>query len=365
MAEIRIATEQDLIHKLLKSTHYQDFRAIFLAPKIERERRARRLLEENRSRYNKAILDDVFDTADLQQPSGNRWFGELLASANRKLMFEAGVGPLKKWINEIIFSGHSFRDSLNACQGPLKVKGAAKGLVTLLLYLVDPLAYNVCVPRTEKGLEVLNRIPKQRSKEWGICYEQFNEAAIEFREQYGILPQEVDWILWLIGKYVEVDRDYFLVDSELIAETSGDKPSLPLPCQSAANGPPARRTSISNRIARDTAIAEAVKRMHGHRCQVCALRLETPGGPYAEAAHVRPLGSPHNGPDVLENILCLCPIHHVLFDTGAFCIRDNLMIFGDPQIKPSRVKLQLRQASGHKIATAYLKYHREWFGFNC
>jgi hypothetical protein len=35
-----------------------------------------------------------------------------------------------------------------------------------------------------------------------------------------------------------------------------------------------------------------------------------------EAAHIRPLGAPHNGPDTLDNTLCLCPNHHVLFDHG-------------------------------------------------
>lgn len=38
---------------------------------------------------------------------------------------------------------------------------------------------------------------------------------------------------------------------------------------------------------------------------------------YAEAHHVKPLGSPHNGYDVRENILCVCPNHHVLLDYGA------------------------------------------------
>jgi len=47
---------------------------------------------------------------------------------------------------------------------------------------------------------------------------------------------------------------------------------------------------------------------------------EHPAGPYAEAAHIRALGLPHNGPDVLENLLCLCPNDHVRFDAGAIYI---------------------------------------------
>ena len=38
---------------------------------------------------------------------------------------------------------------------------------------------------------------------------------------------------------------------------------------------------------------------------------------YSEAHHIRPLGSPHNGPDIAENILVLCPNHHVMCDYGS------------------------------------------------
>jgi putative restriction endonuclease len=46
-------------------------------------------------------------------------------------------------------------------------------------------------------------------------------------------------------------------------------------------------------------------------------------------AHIRPLGAPHNGPDVKENIIiCLCPNHHVLFDSGAITLADDLLVIG-------------------------------------
>lgn len=56
------------------------------------------------------------------------------------------------------------------------------------------------------------------------------------------------------------------------------------------------------------------------------MRLEGVGGPYAEAAHIRPLGSPHDGPDDLTNLLCLCPNDHVLLDKGAITISDELLV---------------------------------------
>ena len=93
--------------------------------------------------------------------------------------------------------------------------------------------------------------------------------------------------------------------------------------------------------------------MHGYRCQICGIRLEGPAGPYAEAAHIRPLGSPHNGPDTQDNIVCLCPNHHVLFDLGGISIADDLSIIGEDA--------KLRVVPYHTIGREHLKYHRDHF----
>jgi hypothetical protein len=62
---------------------------------------------------------------------------------------------------------------------------------------------------------------------------------------------------------------------------------------------------------------------------MCGTRLEGLAGPYAEAAHIRPLGAPHHGPDTPENILCLCPNHHVLLDHGGVGIGEDLSLVGE------------------------------------
>lgn len=104
---------------------------------------------------------------------------------------------------------------------------------------------------------------------------------------------------------------------------------------------------------RRAAIAESVKRLHSHCCQVCGERLGTAVGPYAEAAHIRPLGRPHDGPDVAENLLCLCPNHHVLFDQFSLAIADDFELIGRPG--------WLRTHSRHRIDSEYLRYHRALF----
>jgi putative restriction endonuclease len=114
---------------------------------------------------------------------------------------------------------------------------------------------------------------------------------------------------------------------------------------------PKRQSSTVQRIVRNTAMATSVKSLYKYTCQVCGIRLETPAGPYAEGAHIQALGEPHNGPDVEENILCLCPNHHVLFDSGALKINDDFTLDG--------YSGTLTTHPQHKISLNYLAYHRK------
>jgi hypothetical protein len=106
---------------------------------------------------------------------------------------------------------------------------------------------------------------------------------------------------------------------------------------------PDRVPSHGYRILRDTATASAIKELHCHRCQVCnraALRLAD-GRPYAEAHHLKPLGSPHDGPDVAGNIICVCPNCHALLDYFAIPL--------DP--------FRLGSAAEHRVEQEYVQYH--------
>ena len=136
------------------------------------------------------------------------------------------------------------------------------------------------------------------------------------------------------------------VDDKPISTPAGE---LPLP---ASNQEPDRVRSYTTRIVRDTLASEAVKEAHQHVCQACSTRIALPGGAYAQAVHIRPLGRPHNGPDTADNILCLCPNCHALFDGWAFAIEDDGNLIG-------ALSGTINEIEAHSVNREHLGYHRE------
>lgn len=117
-----------------------------------------------------------------------------------------------------------------------------------------------------------------------------------------------------------------------------------------------RRQAIVHQQVRRTELSRQVKRLYDYTCQACGERLETSGGPYAEGAHIKPVGRPHDGPDALSNMLCLCANCHVRFDKGGFVISEDHqiedLVGGDLQGR------KLHAAPGHMVSPECLAYHR-------
>jgi hypothetical protein len=108
--------------------------------------------------------------------------------------------------------------------------------------------------------------------------------------------------------------------------------------------PPPRQQTTTYRILRDTALAKRVKTHHKNECQICGHTIVLPDGSrYSEGHHIQPLGKPHDGPDVMENIICVCPNHHAELDYG---------------VRPLSLA-QLRTVAGHSIGEEYIRYHNE------
>ena len=134
-----------------------------------------------------------------------------------------------------------------------------------------------------------------------------------------------------------------------------EAPYVPVANLPAGNPHPQTATGVVTRTIRSTAVSRAVKALYDDRCQVCDTRLEVPGGTIAEGAHIRALGKPHRGPDVPDNVLCLCPNHHALLDDGGIYIGDDLKV----RNHAGDVIAMLDTTSKQSIGLEHLTYHRE------
>lgn len=155
----------------------------------------------------------------------------------------------------------------------------------------------------------------------------------------------------------ERGKSGFFVCRYRLVELAADGTPLPVP-STLPVGPAPRAETTVQRIVRSSEVSRRVKRLHDWTCQVCGTRIAIPSDAYAEGAHIRPLGRPHDGPDVEGNVLCLCPNDHVRFEFGAIVIEDDLTILDRMSGKSVG---KLRTAAKHLIDPAHLRYHREHF----
>ena len=73
---------------------------------------------------------------------------------------------------------------------------------------------------------------------------------------------------------------------------------------------------------RDPKFAGLILNAYGFRCAVCGMNPTLDGAATGlEAAHVRWLC--HDGPNTIENGLCLCALHHKALDIGTIGLTDN------------------------------------------
>ena len=128
-----------------------------------------------------------------------------------------------------------------------------------------------------------------------------------------------------------------------------------LPDGGALRNIPGRVRRTSYRFPRRVSVADAVKAYYDHTCQRCAVRLLTPGGPVAEAAHVQALGD--KGPDEMCNLLCLCPNDHRTLDKGGWFLTDDVEAVQFDDQMPRALQL-LR----HHLDPQVLVAHREAHG---
>ena len=79
------------------------------------------------------------------------------------------------------------------------------------------------------------------------------------------------------------------------------------------DGAPNKKTEVVTRFLRDTKKVRQLKTIYHDECQICGHTIyQSPKSRYSEVHHLYPLKD--GGDDDFDNMLVLCPNHHVAFD---------------------------------------------------
>lgn len=132
-----------------------------------------------------------------------------------------------------------------------------------------------------------------------------------------------------------------------------------------------RRPTIEQLVSRpfrDAAFTKNVRTIYDFTCAMTGLKLVNGGGrPEVEAAHIRPVGNDHNGPDSVRNGLALSRSIHWMFNRGILSLTDEYEILTAKKLVPDPVKRLLNPDGKISIPTdprhrphpQFLRYHRE------
>jgi putative restriction endonuclease len=125
---------------------------------------------------------------------------------------------------------------------------------------------------------------------------------------------------------------------------------------------------LARRPFRDAAFAKNVVMAYGSTCAVTGLRLINGGGRCeVEAAHIRPVGEDHRGPDSVRNGIALSRTVHWMFDRGLLTLTDDYKILiaerlltADTRrlIQPHK-KILLPDDPKMRPHPQFLSYHRD------
>lgn len=128
--------------------------------------------------------------------------------------------------------------------------------------------------------------------------------------------------------------------------------------------------NVSNsRNRRDPKFRAKVLQAYEHRCALTGFQVALSGSLLiCEAAHVR--WHAYNGPDTVDNGVCLEPTMHKLFDSGAWSLSDDRRVLVSQHFTGSNEAIErLRTLHGAKIrsplqgqpeiSAQYIRWHRE------
>jgi len=125
---------------------------------------------------------------------------------------------------------------------------------------------------------------------------------------------------------------------------------------------------IISRPFRDIQFSKQIRKAYNSTCAFTGLKMINGGGRCeVEAAHIRPVGSGHNGPDSIRNGIALSRTFHWMFDRGLISVGKDYRILLAERFIPEQTKrminptgsIVLPDCESARPHSHFLAYHRE------
>lgn len=206
-------------------------------------------------------------------------------------------------------------------------------------------------------LEFLNPVPfrfEERILENGLTKEDGSINRGAFGRSVRLISEEEYLLIFRLG-FAEAQEIRPDASDPMVAEEPAeyDRPIM---------------EQLVSRPFRDAAFARKVRIAYDSTCAMTGLKLINGGGRCEiEAAHIRPVGDDHRGPDSVRNGISLSRTVHWMFDRGIVSVSDDFEILMAKKLVPDQIKRLINpegriirpDVSRHRPHPQFLRYHRE------
>ena len=156
-----------------------------------------------------------------------------------------------------------------------------------------------------------------------MFYHRKNEVRLEILINENGDTEQLDMS---ITRYMSLPTMKFLIDGEFKVEF----PERPYP-----NGREWQETEIKRPVRKQDKFRKEVLLKYNSTCSLCSIKEEK----ILRAAHI--LGVSQGGPDTINNGICFCVNHEILFDSGMITVLSNYDVITQDVITVEVSKLKL------------------------
>ena len=180
----------------------QEFPPVRLQTRRDAEERARNVIKNKLGQFAEADVLQLLTELDVDWYKGkvaSMRFGLAFATPGFNQMVK-DLSAFNTWLARLWETDDNALDTvLDQLWKETPVGGWGVAFPSVMLYLRDPMKYNILMPTLLQGLKTASGLDLGK-KHLAANYRQYNQAACEFREHYHMPPQAVDIILTIIGK---------------------------------------------------------------------------------------------------------------------------------------------------------------------